>query len=133
VGKYVVNQFVRLMGRKGLLQGDVRVLVLGFAFKENCPDHRNTKVADIVSHLKEFDIAVDVYDKWVDPDECEHEYGIRPLTVLEAGRYDGIILAVAHSDIAEMGADGIRAFGKPGAALYDVKSVLPLGTADQRL
>ena len=133
VGKYVVNQFVRLMGRKGLLKGDLRVLVLGFAFKENCPDHRNTKVASIVEHLHEFDIAVDVYDQWVDADECAHEYGIRPVSVLETGKYDGIILAVAHDDIVAMGADGIRALGKPGAALYDVKSVLPRDAVDQRL
>lgn len=133
VGKYVVNQFVRLMGRKGLLKDDLRVLVLGFAFKENCPDHRNTRVASIVSHLEEFDIAVDVYDSWVDPEECAHEYGIRPLTELAGGNYDGMILAVAHDDIAALGAEGIRALGKPGAAIYDVKSVLPLGAADQRL
>jgi len=133
VGKYVVNQFVRLMGRKGLLTGDLRVLVLGFAFKENCPDHRNTKVASIVHHLTEFDIAADVYDPWVDPDECEHEYGIRPVQVLETGKYDGIILAVAHDDIVAMGGEGIRALGKPGAAIYDVKSVLPEGVADQKL
>lgn len=133
VGKYVVNQFVRLMGRKGLLKDDIKVLVLGFAFKENCPDHRNTKVASIVTHLHEFDIAVDVYDPWVDADECEHEYGIRPVSVLESGVYDGIILAVAHDDIIALGVDGIRALGKPGAALYDVKSVLPQDAVDQRL
>jgi UDP-N-acetyl-D-galactosamine dehydrogenase len=133
VGKYVVNQFVRLMGRKGLLRDNLRVLVLGFAFKEDCPDHRNTKVASIVEHLREFDIAADVYDTWVDGDECEREYGIRPLTTLEPGKYDGIILAVAHSDIVAMGAEAIRALGKPGAALYDVKAALPKGTADQRL
>lgn len=133
MGKYVVNQFVRLLGRKGMLQGDLRVLVLGFAFKENCPDHRNTKVASIVHHLREFDIAVDVYDPWVDADECEHEYGIRPVQMLQAGKYDGIILAVAHDEIVRMGASGIRAFGKPGAALYDVKSALPKDAVDQRL
>ncbi len=133
VGKYVVNQFVRLMGRKGLLRDNLRVLVLGFAFKEDCPDHRNTKVASIVEHLREFDIAADVYDTWVDGDECEREYGIRPLTTLEPGKYDGIILAVAHGDIVAMGAEAIRALGKPGAALYDVKAALPKGTADQRL
>ncbi len=133
VGKYVVNQFVRLMGRKGLLRDNLRVLVLGFAFKEDCPDHRNTKVASIVEHLREFDIAADVYDTWVDGDECEREYGIRPLTTLEPGKYDGIILAVAHSDIVAMGAEAIRALGKPGAALYDVKAALPKGAADQRL
>jgi UDP-N-acetyl-D-galactosamine dehydrogenase len=133
VGKYVVNQFVRLMGRKGLLNGDLRVLVLGFAFKENCPDHRNTKVASIVHHLCEFDIAADVYDPWVDADECEREYGIRPVQVLETGKYDGIILAVAHDELVAMGAEGIRALGKPGAAIYDVKSVLPADASDQRL
>ncbi|MFC3099578.1 nucleotide sugar dehydrogenase [Altererythrobacter lauratis] len=133
VGKYVVNQFVRLMGRKGLLTGNIRVLVLGFAFKENCPDHRNTKVASIVEHLNEFDIAADVYDPWVDADECEHEYGIRPIPTLEQGKYDGVILAVAHDDIVAMGAEGIRALGKPGAALYDVKSALPKDAVDQRL
>lgn len=133
VGKYVVNQFVRLMGRKGLLKDELRVLVLGFAFKENCPDHRNTKVASIVTHLKEFDIEVDVYDSWVDAGECAHEYGINPVPALEAGKYDGIILAVAHDDIVAMGAEGIRALGKPGAVLYDVKSALPLDASDQRL
>ena len=133
VGKYVVNQFVRLMGRKGLLQSDVRVLVLGFAFKQNCPDHRNTKVASIVSHLKEFDIAVDVYDSWVNADECNREYGIRPISQPEPGTYDGIILAVEHDDIVAWGAEGIRALGKPGAALYDVKSALPIEASDQRL
>ncbi|MBA3864681.1 MAG: Vi polysaccharide biosynthesis protein VipA/TviB, partial [Erythrobacter sp.] len=112
---------------------NLRVLVLGFAFKEDCPDHRNTKVASIVEHLREFDIAADVYDTWVDGDECEREYGIRPLTALEPGKYDGIILAVAHGDIVAMGAEAIRALGKPGAALYDVKAALPKGAADQRL
>src|SRR3990167_502061 len=133
MGKYVVNQFVRLMGRKGLLTGDLRVLVLGFAFKENCPDHRNTRVASIVEHLHEFEIAVDVWDPWVNPDECEHEYGIRPVPVLEPGKYDGIILAVAHDEIVAMGSEGIRALGKPGAAIYDVKSALPRESSDQRL
>jgi UDP-N-acetyl-D-galactosamine dehydrogenase len=133
VGKYVVNQFVRLLGRKGLLKDDLRVLVLGFAFKENCPDARNTRVADIVAHLREFDIAVDVYDPWVDPDECAHEYGIRPIHALETGKYDGIILAVAHDQFIKMGPHGIRALGKPGAALYDVKSILPKDASDQRL
>ncbi|MBA4163259.1 MAG: Vi polysaccharide biosynthesis protein VipA/TviB [Erythrobacter sp.] len=133
MGKYVVNQFVRLMGRKGLLTGDLRVLVLGFAFKENCPDHRNTRVASIVEHLGEFDIAVDVWDPWVNADECAREYGIRPVPVLEPGRYDGIILAVAHDEIVALGAEGIRALGRPGAAIYDVKSALPPEASDQRL
>jgi len=133
VGKYVVNQFVRLLGRKGLLKDDVRVLVLGFSFKENCPDARNTKVASIVEHLHEFDIRVDVYDPWVDPQECERDYGIRPIPALETGKYDGIILAVAHDVFLKMGAEGIRALGRPNSALYDVKSILPKDKVDQRL
>jgi len=133
MGKYIVNQFVRLLGRHGLLDNDLNILVLGFAFKENCTDPRNSRVADIVQHLHEFDIHCDVYDPWVDPDDCEREYGIRPIQALETGKYDGIILAVAHDIFIEMGPAGIRALGKPGSVLYDVKSVLPKDSVDARL
>ncbi|MDA0339629.1 MAG: nucleotide sugar dehydrogenase [Proteobacteria bacterium] len=133
MGKYIVNQFVRLLGRHDLLKEGLRVLVLGFAFKENCPDARNTRVADIVSHLHEFDIDVDVYDPWVDPEQCERDYGVKPIQSPEAGTYDGIIVAVAHDEFKELGAEGIRALGKPKSVLYDVKSVLPKDKVDARL
>ncbi len=133
MGKYIVNQFVRLLGQHDLLSNDLRILVLGFAFKENCPDARNSRVADIVEHLGQFNIACDVYDPWVDPDEVEREYGLRPIHALETGKYDGTILAVAHDTFKEMGPEGIRALGKPGSVLYDVKSVLPKDAVDARL
>jgi UDP-N-acetyl-D-glucosamine/UDP-N-acetyl-D-galactosamine dehydrogenase len=111
-----------------------RILVLGLTFKENCPDVRNSKVVDIVRTLTRYNAQVDVYDPWIDPEEALHEYGFRPLAQAPAhGQYDAVVLAVRHSQFTALGADGVRAFGKPAHVLYDVKSVLPLGAADARL
>jgi UDP-N-acetyl-D-galactosamine dehydrogenase len=103
------------------------------AFKENCPDLRNTRVVDIVHALHGYKAQVDVHDPWVDAAEAEHEYGIRPLECPEAGSYDAIVLAVAHGQFLELGATGVRAFGKPAAVVYDVKSLLPRDSVDGRL
>ncbi len=73
-----------------------RFLILGLSFKENCPDIRNTRIIDIVNELKEYHTQIDVYDPWVDASEAEHEYGISPISNLENGKYDAVILAVAH-------------------------------------
>jgi len=109
------------------------VLVLGLTFKENCPDLRNTRVVDIVRELGEYNIKVDVYDPWVDAAEAKHEYGITPVSSLENGVYDGIIVAVAHHQFAEMGAAALRALGKPEHVLYDLKYILAQGESDLRL
>jgi len=111
-----------------------RVLVLGLTFKENCPDVRNTKVVDIVRSLQAYNAQVDVYDPWIDVSEAEHEYGLQCLSQApEQGRYSAVILAVAHREFMALGEQGIRAFGVPGAVLFDVKSLLPRGVADGRL
>ncbi|WP_245969916.1 UDP binding domain-containing protein [Thiocapsa rosea] len=111
-----------------------RVLVLGFAFKENCPDLRNTRVIDIIQALREYNIAVDCYDPWIDRTEAKQEYGLDCLPEAPApGSYDAVILAVAHRDFIAMGATGIRNWAKPTSILYDVKSVLPVGSVDGRL
>ncbi len=94
---------------------------------------RNTKVIDIVAELKEYGICVDVYDPWIDSDEAEREYGLRSVRNSPQLKYDGIILAVAHRDFAELGAEGIRAFGKLAYVLYDLKHILPPGASDLRL
>jgi len=107
--------------------------VLGLAFKENCPDLRNTRVIDIVRELKQSMAHVDVYDPWVDNEECSREYGVRTVDAIEDGVYDAIIVAVAHDEFRAFGAPKIRAFGKPGAVVYDVKSVLPQDSVDGRL
>lgn len=131
---HVADETVKLMLRKGLPVLGSRVLVLGLAFKENCPDLRNTKVVDIVRTLQGYNTQVDVYDPWIDPQEAEHEYGLRCLPDLPAsGQYAAVVLAVGHREFVALGAAGIQALGQSGAVLFDVKSILPLGVADGRL
>jgi UDP-N-acetyl-D-galactosamine dehydrogenase len=133
MGRYVADQLIRLMGRKGLNPVGARILVLGLAFKEYCPDVRNTRVVDIVTELREFGAQVDVHDPWIDPAEAEREYGLRLVAAPAAGAYDAIVLAVAHREFRAMPVAAIRAFARPGGVLYDVKSVLPLADVDGRL
>jgi UDP-N-acetyl-D-galactosamine dehydrogenase len=134
MGAHVAETVVKLMLRNGAPIPDSRVLVLGFAFKENCPDLRNTRVIDIILALREYNIAVDAYDPWIDRAEAKHEYGLDCLPDAPApGSYDAVILAVAHRDFVELGAVGIRRWAKPRSILYDVKSVLPADAVDGRL
>lgn len=110
-----------------------KVLILGLTFKENCPDIRNTKVVDIVHHLKDQGVEVDIYDPWASKEEVVHEYGYDIYTDHEelGQEYDGVILAVAHKQFVN-GMDW-RAKLKSNGVLYDVKAVLPIGVADARL
>lgn len=133
MGNYVVSQLVKAMTKRRIQVQGSRVLVMGLAFKENCPDLRNTRIVDIVRELGEYNIDVDVYDPWVDADESVAEYGLRPVEQPLNGAYDGIILAVAHRQFAELGESAIRAFGKPLHVLYDLKYVLSAEQADLRL
>jgi UDP-N-acetyl-D-galactosamine dehydrogenase len=133
MGAYVANEVIRLMVRKGINPVGARILVLGLAFKENCPDLRNTRVVDIVSELSRYNSQIEVHDPWVEASEAAHEYGLKLLASPEIGAYDAIVLAVGHKQFSDMGVSGIRAFGKPGAVLYDVKYVLPKDAVDGRL
>jgi UDP-N-acetyl-D-galactosamine dehydrogenase len=133
MGGFVATQVVRQMAAKKINPVAAKVLILGLAFKENCPDVRNTRVVDIIAALREYHACVDVYDPWVHADEAEHEYGIRPVAEPELGAYDAIIIAVAHAQFKALGAAGIRAFGKTSSVLYDVKYVLPRDAVDGRL
>ena len=134
MARHVADETVKLMLRKNQPVLGSRVLVLGLTFKENCPDVRNTKVVDIVRSLQAYNAQVDVYDPWIDVSEAEHEYGLQCLSQApEQGRYSAVILAVAHREFMALGEQGIRAFGVPGAVLFDVKSLLPRGVADGRL
>jgi UDP-N-acetyl-D-glucosamine/UDP-N-acetyl-D-galactosamine dehydrogenase len=133
MGRYVVSELVKAMVKKRIHVAGAKVLLMGLTFKENCPDIRNTKVIDIVSELKEYGVTADVYDPWVDSKEAEHEYGITPVKTPEGGSYDAIILAVAHKQFREMGAQGIKALAKPEHIIYDLKYLLPAGAADLRL
>ena len=133
MGEYVAGEVIRLMIRKGINPVRARVLVLGLAFKENCPDVRNTRVVDIVLALQGYSAQVDVFDPWVASDEAMHEYGLKLIAMPSSGQYDAVIVAVGHRQFAELGGDGIRAFGKPASVLYDVKYVLPRDAVDGRL
>ena len=133
MGLHVAQRVVKLMQQRGIQTAGARVLVLGLAFKENCPDLRNTRVIDVVRELQSYSIDVDVHDPWVAAAYAQHEYGLTPIGTPETGAYDAIILAVAHTQFRELGADGLRAFGKPGAVLFDVKAVLPADVVDARL
>lgn len=133
MGAYVASQLVKAMLKKRIHVEGSRVLVLGLTFKENCPDLRNTKVVDIIRELQEYGVRVDCYDPWINPDEAQHEYGITPVTSLENSTYDGVVLAVAHKQFAEMGVERIRELGRAEHVLYDLKYVLPRSASDIRL
>lgn len=133
MGLHVAQRVVKLMQQRGIQTAGARVLVLGLAFKENCPDLRNTRVIDVVRELESYSIEVDVHDPWVAAAYAQHEYGLTPINTPDDGVYDAIILAVAHTQFRELGADGLRAFGKPGAVLFDVKAILPADAVDARL
>ncbi len=133
MGAYVAGQLVRAMIDRRIHVKGARVLVMGLTFKENCPDLRNTRVVDVVSELTGLGIDVDVHDPWADTAEAYAEYGLTLAETPAAGSYDGIILAVAHDEFRSMGADAMRAFGKPDHVLYDLKYLLPATDSDIRL
>ncbi|MDX2299462.1 MAG: nucleotide sugar dehydrogenase [Xanthomonadaceae bacterium] len=130
MGSHVAQRVVKLMAQRDIPTAKARVLILGLAFKENCPDLRNTRVVDILAELRSYHIGVDVHDPWVDAAQAHHEYGIALVADPPQGRYDAVVIAVGHREFVAMGADGVRAFGKPGAVLFDVKRVLPRAQID---
>lgn len=133
MGSYVATQMVKKLASTKIHIDEAKVLVMGFTFKGDCPDVRNTKVIEIIKELKSFNINVDVYDTWASPAEVKHEYGIDLITELKENNYDGIILAVDHSELKVMGIEKVRALGKQNHVVYDVKYVFPLDAADIRL
>jgi len=131
---HVADEVIKLMLRKNVQVLGSKVLVLGLTFKENCPDVRNTKVVDIVRTLKGYNTQVDIFDPWIDVAQAEHEYGLQCLSELPStGQYAAIVLAVGHQQFVTLGEHGIKALGRPGAVLFDVKGLLALGSADGRL
>tara|TARA_R110000737_G_scaffold140777_2_gene171576 strand:- start:642 stop:1922 length:1281 start_codon:yes stop_codon:yes gene_type:complete len=133
MGAYVVSQLVKKMLHKRIQVDGANVLVMGLTFKENCPDLRNTKIVDIVSELKEYNVNVDVTDPWCSNAEAEHEYNLSLTQKPENDHYDAIILAVAHNEFKALGVDNIRKLGKKNHVLYDLKYLLPKESVDMRL
>jgi len=130
MGAYVANQVVKLMLKKGIQVLDSEVLILGFTFKENCPDVRNTKVIDIVKELRDYDVKVTIYDPWANPAEVKHEYGVTVLNELPEKKFDGVVLAVAHDEFKQLDLSPV-VNGK--SVVFDVKGVLELVMIDGRL
>ena len=133
MAQYVASQAIKNMIAANINPKSARVLILGLAFKENCPDVRNTKVVDIVTELSTYGSTVDVHDPWIDADEAKAEYGIDLVAEPGQGAYDVVLIAVAHDQFKALGADGIRAFGNATSLVYDIKYVLPQDAVDDRL
>ena len=133
MGQHVAQRVIKLMTQRRIHAAGANVLVLGLAFKENCPDLRNTRVTDVVAEFTDYHANVEVHDPWVDAAEARREYGLELVAELEPGRYDAIVLAVAHRQFVELGVERIRALGKPGCVLFDVKQALPRSAVDDRL
>lgn len=133
MGTYVANQVSKLMIKKRIHVVDSNVLVMGLAFKENCPDLRNSRVVDLVFELQSFNCNVDVYDPWVDKLKAEKEYGIQPSQELCLGKYDAIIIAVGHDEFKKLSAMEFRGLGKENHVLYDIKYLLRSSEVDGRL
>ncbi|MBA6412295.1 Vi polysaccharide biosynthesis UDP-N-acetylglucosamine C-6 dehydrogenase TviB [Parahaliea sp. F7430] len=133
MGKFVASELVKAMLNQELPVKGSRVLVLGLTFKENCPDLRNTRVVDVIEELRAYNVEVDVYVPWANPQDAEAEYGIKLIEEPDQGIYEGILLAVAHEQFRAMGAVGIRALGRTDHVLYDLKYLLPAEASDLRL
>jgi len=133
MGAYVAQQIAELMIRRRIQVCDARILVMGLTFKENCPDVRNTKIVDVVRELEKFGSRVDVHDPWADPQEAEHEYGIRLVKKPKPGTYDAVVMGVAHDQFRKMGIARIRELARKNHVLYDIKYVFGADEVDGRL
>lgn len=130
MGEYVANETIKLMLKKGIQVLGSDILILGFTFKENCPDVRNTKVIDIYKALKEYNVNVTVYDPWANPETVMHEYGIQVTNELPNGRFDTAVLAVAHRKFEDLDVPSLL---NDRHVIFDVKAFLDRKIVDGRL
>ena len=133
MGSYVVSEISKLMTKKHIHVADANVLIMGLAFKENCTDHRNSRVLDLIKEFKKFNCNVSIYDPWVNKNEANDEYNIQLIDKPIKNNYDAIVLAVAHDEFKTLSEEQIRAFGKDNHVLYDVKYLLKANESDGRL
>lgn len=133
MGRHVTQELIKAMIGRGINPSSARVLILGFTFKENCADIRNTRVADIAFELADYSVETEIYDPWVDAQALQSEYGLTCIKAPERQAYDAVIVAVAHTEFVEMGNASIRGLGKEGAILYDIKGIFDKSGSDLRL
>lgn len=122
MGQYVASEVVKLMIKKDIKVKESNILVLGITFKENCPDVRNTKAVDVISALKDYDTNITIYDPWADEGEVMHEYGLKSNQKFPEGKYDAIVLTVAHYEFKKLNFSQLQ---NKKSIVYDVKNVLP--------
>ncbi len=133
MGPYVAERIVKMLTKRRVHVAGSRILIMGLAFKENCPDLRNTRIIDVIEELQSYHANVDVHDPWVDTDEAKTEYGVELVDHPAEANYDAVIVAVAHDQFKAMGAAKIRALSKPHGIIFDVKYVFPRDQVDARL
>ena len=133
MSRYITSRIIKRLLGKGIQPNGARVLILGLTFKENCPDVRNTKVVDIVAELQTYGCQVDVHDPWVGADEARSEFGLDLVEEPESDSYDAVVVAVAHRQFRDLGADRFTALCKSNSVIYDIKYVLPTDIVDERL
>ncbi|MDC0455140.1 Vi polysaccharide biosynthesis UDP-N-acetylglucosamine C-6 dehydrogenase TviB [Candidatus Pelagibacter sp.] len=133
MGSYVANEVSKLMTKKRIQIAEANILIMGLTFKEDCPDHRNTRVVDLVKEFKSFSCNVDVYDPWVNKNQVNKEYKIKPIDEPIKGKYDAIVIAVAHNEFKSLTESQIRAYGKDNHILYDIKYLLKKDESEGRL
>lgn len=134
MARNAVTRLVKRMIQKGRPIKGARVLVAGFTFKENCPDTRNTKVVDLIGHMNDYGIEVDVVDTWANPEEVHEEYGMTVGTTMPTkGDYDAVVLAVAHQEMVEGGAAALRKLLVQDGVLFDMKAAFAAQDSDLRL
>lgn len=133
MGSYIASRVIKLMVQRRFHVAGARILILGLAFKEDCPDLRNTRVIDVVREFADHGACVDVCDPLADADEAERAYGVRLINEPEPGRYDAVVIAVAHLQFASMGPAHIRGLVREGGIVFDVKHVLDAQHSDGRL
>ncbi|HVR80840.1 MAG TPA: nucleotide sugar dehydrogenase [Luteimonas sp.] len=134
MGQHIAAEVIKLMSQRGIAIAGARILILGITFKENCPDLRNTRVIDLAREFTDYGAVVDIHDPWADRAQAMHEYGVELLAhAPEAGRYDAIVVAVAHDEFRALGVDGLRRLASGRAVIYDIKGIFPKDAVDARL
>ena len=133
MGSYVAFQLSKLLIKKEINVTNANILIMGLTFKENCPDLRNSRVIDVIKKLESFDCNIDVYDPWINDKVAQNEYGIKPIDSPINGKYDGILLTVAHNEFKQLSLDKIKSFGKANHVIYDLKYLLKADEVDGRL
>ena len=133
MGTYISDRVIKEMTQKRIHVVDANILVMGLAFKENCPDIRNTRVVELIRGLKDYHANVELYDPWVEVDAASEEYGLSLVDKPAEAKYDAVVLAVAHDCFKEMGLDQIRGFAKSNHVLFDVKYMFPIAENLARL